>query len=136
MSFDVARIRAAYPALAEGYLHFDGAAGTQVAAPVSDAIAATMRSPVANRTSVFEPGRRATAIVAEARSAVADLVGGHPGGVVFGPSATALGYAVARALAETWRPGDEVVVTRLDHDANVRPWVHAAQRAGATVRWV
>jgi cysteine desulfurase family protein (TIGR01976 family) len=67
---------------------------------------------------------------------VADLVGGEPGGVVFGRSATALTFDVSRALAAGWGPGDEVVVTRLDHDANVRPWVLAAEAAGATVRWL
>jgi cysteine desulfurase family protein (TIGR01976 family) len=135
MAFDVERVRAAYPALAEGYCHFDGAAGTLVAAPVADAVAATMRAAVGNRTEVFAPGRRSGEIVNAARAAVADLVGGSPDGVVFGPSATALTYAVSRALAETWRPGDEVVVTRLDHDANVTPWVRAAARVGARVRW-
>jgi cysteine desulfurase family protein (TIGR01976 family) len=135
MAFDVARVRAAYPALAEGFVHFDGAAGTLVAAPVADAIGATLRAAVSNHTEGFEAGRRSGRIVAAARSAVADLVGGDPAGVVFGPSATALTYAVSRALADTWRPGDEVVVSRLDHDANVRPWVQAAKRAGVTVKW-
>jgi cysteine desulfurase family protein (TIGR01976 family) len=135
MSFDVARVRAAYPALTEGFVHLDGAAGTQVAAPVIDAAAAAMRRAVSNRTAAFEAGRRSGEIVRAAREAVADLAGGTAGGVVFGPSATALTYVVARTLARTWEPGDEVVVSRLDHDANVRPWVQAAERAGATVRW-
>lgn len=135
MGFDVERVRAAYPALAEGFVHFDGAAGTLVAGPVTDAITATLRSAVGNRTTVFEAGRRAGVIVATAREAVADLVGGDPAGVVFGSSATALTYLVARTLSTTWSGRDEVVVSRLDHDANVRPWVQAAERAGATVRW-
>lgn len=135
MPFDISRVRAAYPALAEGYAHFDGAAGTQVAAPVIEAVAATMGAAVANRSTAFEPGRRAGRLVAAARAALADLVGGEPDGVVLGPSATALTYTVAGALAATWRPGDDIVLSRLDHDANVRPWVQAAQRAGVTVRW-
>src|SRR4051812_37100793 len=135
MTFDIARVRADYPALAEGFVHLDGAAGTQVAAPVIEAAAGAMRRAVSNRTSAFEAGRRSGEIVAAARSAVADLVGGEPGGVVFGPSATTLTYLVARTLARTWRPGDEVVVSRLDHDANVRPWEQAAAAAGVTVRW-
>jgi cysteine desulfurase family protein (TIGR01976 family) len=135
MSFDIDRVRAGYPALAEGFVHLDGAAGTQAAAPVIDAIAATLRHAVSNRGTAFEAARRSGRIVADARAAVADLVGGVPGGVVFGPSATALTYTVARTLARAWRPGDEVVVSRLDHDANVRPWVQAAEHAGATVRW-
>ncbi len=135
MPFDIDRIRSAYPALAEGFVQFDGAGGTQPAAPVIDAIAATMRSAVSNRGNTSEPSRRSGEIVAAARAAVADLVGGDPAGVVFGPSATALTYLVARTLSQGWRPGDEIVVSRLDHDANVRPWVQAAEAAGATVRW-
>jgi cysteine desulfurase family protein (TIGR01976 family) len=135
MTYDAARVRALYPALAEGFAHLDGAAGTQVAAPVVEAIAGTLRRAVSNRTPAFEPGRRASEIVEAARAAVADLVGGEAGGVVFGPSATALTYVAARTLAQSWGPGDEVVLSRLDHDANVRPWVQAARAAGATVRW-
>ncbi|HEX8628054.1 MAG TPA: aminotransferase class V-fold PLP-dependent enzyme, partial [Catenuloplanes sp.] len=135
MPFDISRVRSAYPALVEGYAHFDGAAGTQVAGPVIEAMAATMGAAVANRSTAFEPGRRAGRVVAAARQAVADLVGGVPQGVAFGGSATALTYTVAGVLAATWRPGDEIVLSRLDHDANVRPWVQAARRAGVTVRW-
>jgi cysteine desulfurase family protein (TIGR01976 family) len=135
MIYDVARVRATYPALAEGFTHLDGAAGTQVAAPVIAAVAGTLGRAVSNRSVAFEPGRRAAGIVAAAREAVADLVGGVPAGVVFGPSATALTYVVSRTLAQSWGRGDEVVVSRLDHDANVRPWVQAAEAAGATVRW-
>ena len=135
MPFDIARTRAAYPALAEGFVHFDGAGGTQTARPVVDAVADAMRAAVGNRSTAFVPGRRSLELVAAARSAVADLVGAHPEGVVLGPSATALTYTLARTLGAGWRPGDEVVVSRLDHDANVRPWVQAAEAAGATVRW-
>jgi len=135
MSFDVARIRAAYPALAEGFVHFDGAAGTQVAATVTDAIANTLRTAVSNQSDAFEAARRSGEIVAAARAAVADLVGGEPDGVVFGPSATSLTYTVAATLAKGWRAGDEIVVSRLDHDANVRPWVQHAEARGVTVRW-
>lgn len=135
MGFDITAVRSGYPALAEGYAHFDGAAGTLVAEPVAAAATAVLRAAVANRTNAFEPGRRAVRILDEARAAVADLLGAEPGGVVFGPSATALTYTVSRTLAKTWRPGDEIVVSRLDHDANVRPWEQAATAAGATVRW-
>jgi cysteine desulfurase family protein (TIGR01976 family) len=135
MTFDIARVRERYPALAEGYAHFDAAAGSLVAVGSSDAITAVTRGAVANRTMAFAPGRRAYGIVEEARAAVADLVGGSSAGVVFGQSATALTYLVARTLGDTWREGDEVVLSRLDHDANVRPWVQAAARVGARVRW-
>ncbi|MGC1212829.1 MAG: cysteine desulfurase-like protein [Micromonospora sp.] len=135
MPFDIARTRAAYPALTEGFVHFDGAGGTQTARPVIDAVAGAMRTAVGNRSTAFVPGRRSLELVAAARAAVADLVGARPDGVVLGPSATALTYTLARTLGAGWRPGDEVVVSRLDHDANVRPWVQAAEAAGATVRW-
>ena len=135
MTYDIDAVRAGYPALAEGFAHFDGAAGTLVADRVAAAVAATLRTAVANRTHLFEPGRRAIRLVEAARGAVADLVGGDARGVVFGPSTTALTYTVARTLARDWGPGDEVVVSQLDHDANVRPWIQAATAAGATVRW-
>jgi cysteine desulfurase family protein (TIGR01976 family) len=132
---NIDQVRAAYPALAEGFAHLDGAAGTQVAAPVIEAVTGTLSRAVSNRGTAFEPARRSGEIVAAAREAVADLVGGVPGGVVFGASATALTYLVARTMAASWGPGDEVVVSRLDHDANVRPWVQAAEAAGVSVRW-
>ncbi|MEH0936556.1 cysteine desulfurase-like protein [Micromonospora psammae] len=135
MPFDIARTRAAYPALTEGFAHFDGAGGTQTPQSVIDAVAEAMRTALGNRTTAFLPGRRSLELVAAARSAVADLLGAEADGVVLGPSATALTYTLARTLGDTWRPGDEVVVSRLDHDANVRPWVQAAEAAGATVRW-
>jgi len=74
-------------------------------------------------------------LIADARDAVADLVGGESGGVVLGPNMTTLTYRMAGALAKTWESGDEVVLSELDHDANVRPWVQAAASAGVTVRW-
>lgn len=135
MSYHVDRVRALYPALSEGFAHLDGAAGTQAAAPVIEAIAGTLRRAVSNRGTAFEASRRANEIIAAAREAVADLVGGTAAGVVFGASATALTYRVAGTLAQGWTSGDEVIVSRLDHDANVRPWVQAAEAAGATVRW-
>jgi cysteine desulfurase family protein (TIGR01976 family) len=129
--FDVERVRALYPALTGEFAHFDSPGGSQTAEPVAAAVAGAMRSAVSNRGNNFPSARRSGEIVAAARAAVADLVGGVAEGVVFGPSATALTYLVARTLAQGWGPGDEVVVSRLDHDANVRPWV----QTGATVRW-
>ena len=135
MTFDVQSARADFPALEEGLAHFDGPGGTQVPTAVSDAVAGAMRSAVSNRHGPFASSRRADAIVDEARAAVADLVGGEPAGVVLGQSMTANTYVMAGALSRTWKPGDEVVLSRLDHDADVRPWVQAAARAGAVVRW-
>jgi cysteine desulfurase family protein (TIGR01976 family) len=73
--------------------------------------------------------------VAECRQALADLTGGSPDGVILGPNMTTLTYRLAEALSRRWERGDEIVVSRLDHDANIRPWVQAAARRGATVRW-
>lgn len=135
MTLDVHAVRSAYPALADGYAYLDGAAGTQLPRSVIEAAADAYRRGVGNVGGVFPASARADSIVAECRRAVADLVGGHADGVVLGPNMTTLTYRMAYALADTWRPGDEVVVSRLDHDANVRPWIQAAARAGATVRW-
>jgi cysteine desulfurase family protein (TIGR01976 family) len=133
--FDVTRIRNAYPALADGYAYLDGAAGTQVPSAVIEAISLAYRGGLGNSGGAFPASERSDEIVAACRAAVADLVGGRPDGVVLGPNMTTLTYRFAATLAATWQPGDEVVVSRLDHDANVRPWVQAAARAGATVRW-
>jgi cysteine desulfurase family protein (TIGR01976 family) len=135
MTLDLTSIRAAYPALRDGYAYLDGAAGTQVPQSVISAIAGAYEGGLGNVGGVFPASVRSDAVVDAARRAVADLVGGVPGGVVFGPNMTTLTYRFAYALARTWGPGDEIVVSRLDHDANVRPWVQAAERAGATVRW-
>jgi cysteine desulfurase family protein (TIGR01976 family) len=134
-TFDVARVRGSYPALADGHAYLDGAAGTQVPGPVIDAIADAYRAGIGNTGGAFAASDRSGAIVAEARRAVADLTGGAASGVVFGPSMTALTYRMSAALARGWAPGDEIVVSRLDHDANIRPWIQAAARADAVVRW-
>jgi len=135
MSYDVARIRSHFPALLEGAAHFDGPGGTQTPDLVAQAVAQTLVSAVANRGLVTAAERRAEQIVADCRLALGDLLGADPRAIVFGRSATQLTYDFARALAKTWGPGDEVVVSRLDHDSNVRPWVQVAEAAGATVRW-
>ncbi|MFW5471227.1 cysteine desulfurase-like protein [Knoellia sp. CPCC 206435] len=141
MTYDVAAIRALFPSLAEGSdgsspaAFFDGPGGSQTPSPVADAVHATLVSAISNRGDVTASERRAEGVVRDARQAVADLLGADPRGVVFGRSATALTYDFARALAKTWAPGDEIVVTRLDHDSNIRPWVQAAEAVGAVVRW-
>lgn len=135
MTYDVDRLRARVPALTEGAAHFDGPGGTQVPNDVADAIAATLRAAVSNRGRGTAAERRADDIVTGARQAMADLLGADPRGIVFGRSMTQLTMDTARTLAQDWGPGDEIVVSRLDHDADVRPWVIHAERAGATVRW-
>jgi cysteine desulfurase family protein (TIGR01976 family) len=136
MTYDVAAVRAQFPALKAGTAHFDGPGGSQVPEPVARAVADLLTSPITNRGRVTAAERQADDTVLEARAAVADLLGADPRGVVFGRSATQLTFDLARTLAAGWGPGDEVVVSRLDHDANVRPWVIAAEAAGASVRWI
>ncbi|KOG34567.1 cysteine desulfurase-like protein [Streptomyces resistomycificus] len=135
MTYDSTAIRSLIPALTGETAHFDGPGGTQTPEPVIRAIADALAHPLSNRGHLAPGERNAERIVTGARRAMADLLGAHPSGIVFGRSATQLAYDFSRTLATTWSRGDEVVVTRLDHDANIRPWVQAAARAGATVRW-
>ena len=134
-TLDVAALRAHFPALEGGAAHFDGPGGSQIPAAVAQAVTAAMTAPMSTRGSVTTAEQNSDRNVLEARAALADLLGAEPGGVVFGRSMTALTFDLSRTLAKDWGPGDEVVVSRLDHDANIRPWVLAAQAVGATVRW-
>ncbi|MFH8468488.1 cysteine desulfurase-like protein [Streptomyces sp. NPDC017991] len=135
MTYDITALRAQFPALSAGVAHFDGPGGTQTPQPVIRAIADAMGQPLSIRGRMTPGERNAEAIVTRTRQALADFLGARPEGIVFGRSATQLTYDFARTLSRTWAPGDEVVVTRLDHDANIRPWIQAAEQAGATVRW-
>ena len=135
MAYDVARIRSLFPSLDSGWAHFDGPGGTQTPRPVGDAVASVLTGPLSNRGTTGESEERAEAAVHGFRLAMADLLDAHPRGIVHGRSATQLVYDFSRHLSRDWGEGDEVIVTRLDHDANVRPWVQAAERRGATVRW-
>jgi cysteine desulfurase family protein (TIGR01976 family) len=135
MTYDVDRLRAHVPALREGAAHFDGPGGTQIPDQVADAMNDALRSALSNRGRGTAAERRADDIVTGARQAMADLLGADARGIVFGRSMTQITMDIARTLAQNWGPGDEVVVSRLDHDADVRPWVIHAERAGATVRW-
>lgn len=135
MTFDVDAIRAHFPALEDGTAYFDGPGGSQTPTPVADAIRDALLAPLANRGNNSAAARNAEEIVGQCRSALGDLLNAHPDEVIFGRSMTALTFDLSRTLSRQWRPGDEVVVTRLDHDANVRPWVIAAADAGAVIRW-
>ncbi|EHR48687.1 cysteine desulfurase family protein [Saccharomonospora marina XMU15] len=135
MAFDVARIRGLFPALGDGWIHFDGAAGMLVPEQVASAVSTAMRAPVSGPGGAFPASQRAESIVAAARRAVADLVGGEPDAVVLGPSASVLLGRLVDVLSGSWTLGDEVVVSRLDEQANIAPWVRSAKRVGAGVRW-
>ncbi|MSV62664.1 MAG: cysteine desulfurase-like protein [Actinobacteria bacterium] len=135
MTYDVNRIRAQFPALNSGTAFFDGPGGSQVPKSVGDAISQTITASVSNRGTTTKAEQNADAAVLGFRSAVADLLDCNPEGVVYGRSWTQITYDFSRTLAKTWKPGDEIIVTRLDHDSNVRPWVQAAEAVGATVKW-
>ncbi|WP_300642689.1 cysteine desulfurase-like protein [Nocardioides sp.] len=135
-TYDVGRVRAWFPGIREELARFDSPGGSLVAGQVADAVHAAMTSGLNQRGTLHEHERAAESVVQECRAALGDLLGTDPTGVVLGRSATALVMQLAATLARGWGPGDEVVVCRLDHDSNIRPWVIAAERAGATVRWL
>jgi cysteine desulfurase family protein (TIGR01976 family) len=132
---DVARVRGLFPGLSDGLVHADGPGGALVPESVVRAVSQAMRVPIANRGGVFAASARAEQLVSGARAAIADLVGAAPSGVVLGANMTSLTYGIARALGKHWRAGDELVVSRLDHDANIRPWLQIADEVGMVVRW-
>jgi cysteine desulfurase family protein (TIGR01976 family) len=128
--------RERFPGLQDGWARLDGPAGTQMVDSAIDAMADWMRSGrSANQGGLFAAGHATDELVARTRATVAVLLGADPRGVVFGPNMTSLTLAFAAAAARALGPGDEIVCTRLDHDANVRPWLIAAERAGAEVRF-
>ena len=125
-----------FPGLRDGAARLDGPAGTQMVDSAIEAMADWMRSGrSANDHGAFPAARASTALIGETRVAVATLFGGDPAGVAFGPSMTALTMRFSATAGRDWAPGDEVICSRLDHDANVAPWLIAAERAGAVVRW-
>jgi cysteine desulfurase family protein (TIGR01976 family) len=135
--FPIARVRAQFPALGDGRrVYLDGPGGTQICAPAIAAMVRHLESGTANSGGAFATSRDTDALSAAAHAAVADLLGATADEIAFGPNMTSLTLAVSRALARDWRPGDELVVTRLDHDANVAPWLLAAEDKGMTVRWL
>jgi len=135
MTYDVNKIRSHFPSLNTGLAFFDGPGGSQVPDVVGAAIADAITKPISNRNTNTESEKNAEEIVLGFRKAVADLIDVDPSGVVYGRSWTQITYDFSRTLAKTWKPGDEIVVSRLDHDSNIRPWIQAAEAVGATVRW-
>ncbi len=134
--YDVAKVRAHFPSLESGLAFFDGPGGSQTPDVVAEAVRSTLVAPLSNRGDLTVAQDNAERAVVGARAALGDLLDAAPDAVVFGRSFTQLTFDLSRAIAKDWGPDDEVVVTRLDHDGNVRPWVIAAASAGASVRWV
>jgi cysteine desulfurase family protein (TIGR01976 family) len=128
--------RERFPALRDGWARLDGPAGSQVVDSAIEAMADWMRSgSQANHGGAFKAAHETDDLLDSTRKAVATLLGGDAAGVTFGPSFTALTFRFAATVVRALEPGDEIVCTFLDHDSNVRPWVLAAERAGATVRF-
>jgi cysteine desulfurase family protein (TIGR01976 family) len=128
--------RARFPGLRDGWARFDAPAGAQPVDSAIEAMAAFMRSgAVANSHGAFEASERSDELLRRARTAAGRFLGGDPRGVVFGPSMTTLTLSFARTAGALLEPGDEIVCTRLDHDGNVAPWLLAAERASAKVRF-
>ncbi|HEX5894744.1 MAG TPA: cysteine desulfurase-like protein [Thermoleophilaceae bacterium] len=123
---DVAAVRSQFPALASGAAYFDGPGGSQVPQSVIDAVAGCLRDSNANLGGAFPTSRAADEIMERARAAAADFTGGEPEGIAFGANMTTVNFQLAHAVARTLEPGDEIVVTALDHDANVSPWLVVA----------
>ncbi len=140
-ALDLERVRARFPALAptrdgRRIVHADAPGGTQVTSGVIKAMSAYLRDYNANSHGGFPTSAATDALVADVRTAAAVFLGSQPEGIVFGQNMTTLTWHFSHALNARVSSGDELVVTRLDHDANISPWVSLAARTGATLRWV
>lgn len=135
--FDVQSIRAQYPGLKRDAVFFDGPGGSQTPQSVIDAMVDYLIHKNANTGGIFATGKVSDALLDEAHKAAGEFVGtDDPGEIVFGQNMSTHTFNMSRALGRTWKAGDEVIVTKLDHDANVSPWVLAAKDAGATVKYI
>jgi cysteine desulfurase family protein (TIGR01976 family) len=136
VSLDVAAARARFSALQRDLVFFDGPGGTQVPDEVIDAIAAYLRESNANVSGPYETSRRTETLVTQARLTAAAFLGCATEETIFGPNMTTLSFALSRTAGREFRAGDEILVTRLDHDANVSPWLELAHDRDLTVRFV
>ena len=139
---DVAAVRDHFPSLSRtidgrSVAYLDGPGGTQVPRETIDAMGAYLTASNANSHGAFAASRETDLVLTDVHAAAADFLGAHdPDEIVFGPNMTTLTFALSRAIALDLAPGDEIVVTRLDHDANVAPWLTAAEDRGAVMRWI
>ena len=139
-AFDLAYVRSQFPSLSQtvngrSTAFLDGPGGTQVPQRVIDAISAYLSHDNANTGGAYSASRNTDAMIARARGAMADFLHCGADEVVFGPNMTSLTFAISRAIGRELKPGDEILVTRLDHDANVSPWLAMAEDRGVTIRW-
>jgi cysteine desulfurase family protein (TIGR01976 family) len=137
MPLDLNAIRNQFPALQRHDIYLDNPGGTQISQAAIRRINAYLVDHNANHGGAFQTSRNSDAVLDEAHKAVADFYNAtSPDEIIFGNNMTSLTFAISRSISGTWQPGDEIVVTRLDHDANITPWVMAAEDRGCSVRWV
>lgn len=135
MAYDVARVRGLHPSLGDGWVHFDAPAGTLIPDSVATTVSTAFRRSGASTVGAHPSARRSAAVLDAAREAVADLVNADPGGVVLGADRAVLLSLLAEASSSRAGLGYEVIVSRLDDEANIAPWLRAAHRYGAKVKW-
>ena len=135
MAYDVARVRGLHPALGDGWMRFDAPAGMVVPESVATTVSTAFRGAATNSHSSHPAARRSAALLDAARLAVADLLNADPSGVVLGADRSILLASLADASSTRAGLGNEVVVSRLDDEANIAPWLRAADRFGAKVKW-
>ena len=128
MTLDVEAVRARFSALRQPLVFFDGPGGTQVPDEVIDAVSRYYRESNANVSGPYETSRRTEALVTQARLTAAEFLGCDPEETIFGANMTTLAFALTRTVGREWSEGDEILVTKLDHDANVSPWLELAER--------
>ena len=136
-SFPIQLVRSRFAALAGPAAYLDNPGGTQVSQPVIDAVAAAMVGAASNLGGHFKASNDADAIWVRAHDAMAEMLGAHSGReVLLGQAMTMLTFHISRSLGRMWAPGDEIIVTRMDHEGNVAPWIRMAEDRGLTVRWL
>lgn len=137
MTLDLHAVREHFPALRRPLIYLDNPGGTQIAQESIDRINTYLTLHNANHGGAFATSQESDAIVDEARNAMANFLNAsRPDEIVFGPNMTSLTFNISRSLARTFKPGEHLVVTRLDHDANISPWMHVAEETGCQLDWV
>jgi cysteine desulfurase family protein (TIGR01976 family) len=136
MDFPIEAVRAQFPSLHPDRVYFDAPGGTQICESAISRMVMHLRDGTANSGGAFVTSVETDAVSAAAHQAMAELLGGKADEIAFGQNMTSLTFAVSRALAREWSEGDELICTRLDHDANVSPWLQVARDKGMTVRWL
>src|SRR6266705_1810475 len=135
VALDIEAVRARFSALRQPLAFFDGPGGTQVPDEVIEAVSRYYRESNANVSGPYATSRRTEALVAQARLTAAEFLRCNPAETIFGANMTTLAFALTRTAGRTWTEGDEIVVTKLDHDANVSPWLELAHDKRLEVRW-